>query len=401
MLALALLLLVVAACRPAAEEPELTSIGPAEPLPAAETPEASSDEPSAWPADAELIAQVPTPLPGAIMPTPAVLQPEETSVRGEADAPITIVEFSDYQCPYCQRYFNEAYSQVIANYVETGQVRYVFKDFPIGQIHPQATSAAEAARCAGEQDAYWEMHDKLFERQDAWAGQEDPVPAFLELGQAVGLDAGTLQSCLESGRYAVDVQQDLAEGQALGVTGTPTFFIDGYPIVGAQPYDLFRACLCVGGCRSVAGRLCSGADAHADAGRSDPDERVARDGLAQRAGGHDRILGLPVPVLRPLYLGDLWAAEAELYRHRQGALCFQGLSAEFPRAGEHCRSGRAMRLGPGRLLGYARPALCRSAGVVQCVGRRGIQWVCQGTQPRRGRFRGVLGERDPRTGSGK
>jgi protein-disulfide isomerase len=137
----------------------------------------------------------------------------------------------------------DAYSQVIEAYVDAGHVRYVFKDFPLEQIHPQAKEAAEAARCAGEQGDYWALHDQLFTAQDSWAGQSDPTPVFVDLATGLGLDGEAMQECLDSGRYTEAVEANLAEGRALGVTGTPTFFINGYPIPGAQPFEVFQLAL--------------------------------------------------------------------------------------------------------------------------------------------------------------
>lgn len=231
------LTVALGACRPATEEQEVTPSGDSAPAETVENPDPTQ---AASTARDDLIAQVPTPPPGALVPTPASFGLEPAAAQGSADAPITVVEFSDYQCPFCLRYVDDAYPQIIQNYVESGRVRYIFADFPLQQLHPQAVQAAEAARCAGDQDAYWEMHDRLFAAQDSWSGQSDPIPAFVELGEEVGLDTDALRNCLEIGRYQEVVVANLAEGQALGVTGTPTFFINGYPIVGAQPFDLFE-----------------------------------------------------------------------------------------------------------------------------------------------------------------
>ena len=238
-------LLALGSCRPAATEESIDTMAVSEPdEPEVATPEATRASSGG---DGDLLARVPTPPPGAIVPTPASLQLEPAAVRGSDDAPITIVEFSDYQCPYCQRYVNDTYTQVIQNYVESGRVRYIFADLPLQQIHPQALKAAEAARCAGDQNAYWEMHDQLFAAQNDWANQSDPVPVFLELAKVLGLDAGAVGTCLESGRYQGAVMANLAEGQSLGVTGTPTFFVNGYPLVGAQPYEVFELAIALAG----------------------------------------------------------------------------------------------------------------------------------------------------------
>ncbi len=240
------MLLLLAACRPAATNEVAPPISPTVVEEATAVPTVAVQAPVSTPAAQEipsveeLMARIPTPAPDAIIPTPAGLQAEQQTTRGSADAPITIVEFSDYQCPYCQRYVDETYQRIIDDFVATGRVRYVFKDFPLEGLHPQASQAAEAARCAGEQDAYWEMHDRLFANQAQWGGQEAPLPVFLELGDGLNLDQDALQECLNSGRYQETVQQNLAEGLALGVTGTPTFFINGYPLVGARQYEVFE-----------------------------------------------------------------------------------------------------------------------------------------------------------------
>jgi len=250
-------LLALGACRPIAVsggQPQTPAPPPPPTVAKAPVPTTAGEGQSA---DLQQrIAQLPTPPPNAMVPTPAAFQPEEMAVQGSADAPVTIIEFSDYQCPFCQRYFDDAYPQIIQNYVASGQVRYIFKDLPLEELHPQAAQAAEAARCAGEQDAYWEMHDQLFAAQERWAGQSEPVPIFVELGGGLGLDKDALQSCLESGRHQQAVLSNLAEGQSLGATGTPTFFINGYPLVGARPYEQFE----LGIALAAAGRL---ADAYA------------------------------------------------------------------------------------------------------------------------------------------
>jgi protein-disulfide isomerase len=158
---------------------------------------------------------------------------------GDPDAPITIVEFSDFQCPFCVRHFQQTYPRILEEYVDGGIVRYVFKDFPLNSIHPQAAKAAEAARCAGDQGAYLDMHDVLFERQMEWSGQE-PTSIFVGFAEELGLDADTFESCLTSGKYESAVSADLDQGIQLGVTGTPAFFINGYAVSGAQPYSLFE-----------------------------------------------------------------------------------------------------------------------------------------------------------------
>lgn len=177
----------------------------------------------------------------ALTPTPVTIAPvDEAMALGNPEAPVTIVEFSDYQCPFCERHFQETWPRIKADFVDTGRVRYVFKDFPITSIHPQAPKAHEAARCAGEQGAYWEMHDRIFEGQPEWAGKPKHVKVLRGYALELKLDTAAFDACLDGGRWTQDVQSDLNEGVALGVRGTPTFFIEGDPLVGAQPYEVFQ-----------------------------------------------------------------------------------------------------------------------------------------------------------------
>ena len=133
----------------------------------------------------------------------------------------------------------------IQQYIDAGQIRYVFKDFPIHSLHPQAQKAHEAARCAreiGGDEMYWSMHDILFSRQQEWA--KVPVPgheAVLKtFATAIGLPQAEFDECLDSGRYADEVNAEVAEGSQLGVRGTPAFFINGQPLSGAQPFPVFQ-----------------------------------------------------------------------------------------------------------------------------------------------------------------
>ena len=153
---------------------------------------------------------------------------------GQKNAPVTIVEFGDYQCPFCQRAFQQTFPQIKKDYVDTGKVRYVFVNFPLS-FHPNAEPAAEAAECANEQGKFWEYHDKLFENQ-ATLGND----LYPKLASDLKLDTAKFKQCLDSGKYKQQVQKDLDYGQTIGVSGTPSFFINGIRIVGAQPYEAFK-----------------------------------------------------------------------------------------------------------------------------------------------------------------
>jgi protein-disulfide isomerase len=151
-------------------------------------------------------------------------------VRGPASAPITIIEFSDYQCPFCGR-VTPTLDKLRAAYPD--RIRFVFKDFPL-PTHPLAPKASEAAHCASEQNKYWEMHDRIFANQQALE-----VPSLKKHAADLGLDLAKFNQCLDSGKHAENVQADLEDGQKLGVQSTPTMYINGRPVIGAQPYEYF------------------------------------------------------------------------------------------------------------------------------------------------------------------
>ena len=158
---------------------------------------------------------------------------DDDAIKGDVNAPVTIIEFSDFECPFCGKYIAETYPQIVEDYVNTGKVRYVFRDFPL-DFHPEAQKAAEAAECAGEQGMYWEMHDYLFANQD-YLG----VSYLKGFAKDLKLDTDKFDECLDSGSMEEEVLADLIEGQSYGISGTPAFFINGKMISGAQPYEVF------------------------------------------------------------------------------------------------------------------------------------------------------------------
>ena len=164
---------------------------------------------------------------------------------GAADAPVLIVEFADFQCPFCRRFEQESFERLKTDYIDTGVVRFVFRDFPLTQIHPHAELAAEAAACADEQGEFWPMHDMLFRNQPEWAGGSTAAArqSFRQYAQALGLKLAQFGACLSDRRYSQSIKQDLQAGSRLGVHGTPTFFINGRPLVGAQPYATFKSAI--------------------------------------------------------------------------------------------------------------------------------------------------------------
>ncbi len=151
---------------------------------------------------------------------------------GPKDAPITIVEFSDYQCPYCRRWHDQVYEPLLAAY--PGKIRMVYRHLPLTSIHPDAFSAAEAAMCAGDQDAYWSYHEKLFGSESLGNS------VYIQYAQDLGLDMDAFEACINDHKYQEAIQADSDFAVNLGVRSTPTFFINGLAIVGAQPLDVFK-----------------------------------------------------------------------------------------------------------------------------------------------------------------
>ena len=165
----------------------------------------------------------------ALEPYRVEVATEDSPSYGPADAKVTLVEFSDFECPYCQR-FNPTLEQVKEKYPQ--DVRIVFRQFPLNNIHPKAQKAAEASLCAHDQDAFWKMHDLLFEEQ-----KDLDVEQLKEKAARLGLDAGTFDQCLDSGKYAAQVATDVKEGSSLGVTGTPSIFVNGRPLKGVVAFE--------------------------------------------------------------------------------------------------------------------------------------------------------------------
>lgn len=151
---------------------------------------------------------------------PATLSIGNAPSRGAADAPLLLVEFSDYECPFCIRHFTQTMPELEREYVSTGKLRYVFMDFPIDQLHPAALKAHEAARCAGEQGKFWEMHNRLFTP----AGTHG-IDQLKNLASQVGLDRGRFDTCLDSGRMQAPVRASVDTAAQLGADGTPQMYL--------------------------------------------------------------------------------------------------------------------------------------------------------------------------------
>ncbi len=152
---------------------------------------------------------------------------------GPDNAPITIIEFSDYECPYCRKWHLEAFPQLKAEYGD--QIRLVYRDFPLTSIHANASPAAVAANCANEQDMFWAYNEKLFIGELPMGRN-----AYETYAEELGLELEGFKECMESGRYVDEVEADYQYAATLGIRSTPTFFVNGIPVVGAQPFEVFK-----------------------------------------------------------------------------------------------------------------------------------------------------------------
>lgn len=190
--------------------------------------------------------------PAGQRPTAPTFEPQDISfvgapVMGKADAPVTLIEYSDYQCPFCKRHYLNTMPSLKENYIDTGKVKFIMREFPLTSIHPRAMAASMAALCAKDQGKYWEMHNILFDNQRALS--DDDLKSY---GETIGLALDTFVACLDSAKYQPQVESDLKEGQAMGISGTPSFAVGltnatdsdtvnvTKVIRGAQSFDAFE-----------------------------------------------------------------------------------------------------------------------------------------------------------------
>lgn len=172
-----------------------------------------------------------------ILPAPSLSRPQaQGNTMGNPNAPVKIIEFSDFQCAYCRQFFLQTEQPLIEDYVATEKVYFVYRT--LGDwLGPESWASAEAAYCAGDQDRFWEYHDLLFANQGNGAFSRDRLRAF---AQALDLDKEAFNACLGSAKYGEQVRQDLADGLQAGVRGTPSFLVNGKLVAGAQSYSMFR-----------------------------------------------------------------------------------------------------------------------------------------------------------------
>ena len=178
---------------------------------------------------------------------PVKISIDNDPIIGNPDAPITIIEFSDFQCPFCARFHVQTLPLLLEEYINQGKVKLVFRDFPIQNLHPNALPASVAAECANDQGRFKEMHDALFDNQDQWNKLEtaDALALFSQYASEIKLDQDTFDSCLTNGEHIEEIRKDLEDGRDYGVSGTPGFFVGNDEIgfvelKGAQPYESFK-----------------------------------------------------------------------------------------------------------------------------------------------------------------
>jgi protein-disulfide isomerase len=202
----------------------------------------------------EILSDIkPTPTPAAqpSQPSaPAIIKVslDDDPVKGNPNAPVTVVEFSDFQCPFCSKFYKETLSQLDENYIATGKVKLVYRDMPIDSLHPNARTAHIAAECADEKGKFWEFHNMLFEKQAEWQRlpAADLQSTLNQYATDLGLQSASFESCMKSQEIADEINKDSLDSVLYGATGTPTFFIgnekDGFiKLVGAKPYTEFKA----------------------------------------------------------------------------------------------------------------------------------------------------------------
>ncbi len=167
----------------------------------------------------------------------------DARTKGAAKAPVTVYEMSDFQCPFCRRFAVETFPLIEKEYIATGKVRWIFINYPLTSLHPNAVPAAEFAACAAKQGRFWPAHDRVYATQDQWKDLKNPGPFFVSQIAALGLRRDPMVTCLERGETRAMIRSD-AEGSARsGAKSTPSFYIEGGILAGAQPIEVFRQVL--------------------------------------------------------------------------------------------------------------------------------------------------------------
>ncbi|MGH7498049.1 MAG: DsbA family protein [Gemmatimonadales bacterium] len=160
--------------------------------------------------------------------------------KGTATAPVTVYEMSDFQCPYCRNFAVETFPIIDSLYIASGKVRWVFINFPLTSLHPNAVPAAGIALCAAKLGAFWPVHDLLYRHQSAWSELKEPADFLLSLADSAKISRTALTECVKSPATTEEVRADAEGASRAGAASTPTFYIEGGLLVGAQPLDIFR-----------------------------------------------------------------------------------------------------------------------------------------------------------------
>jgi protein-disulfide isomerase len=160
-------------------------------------------------------------------------------IKGDANAKVTIIEFADFRCPFCEQFFTNTESQIISDYVNTGKVKFAFRNFAF--LGPASVTAADAAECANDQGKFWDYHDYLYKNQPSESDTSMyNTDTLTQAAVSLGMDGNTFRTCLDGKKGEANANADLADGQKAGVSGTPSFFVNGTPLVGAEPYSAFK-----------------------------------------------------------------------------------------------------------------------------------------------------------------
>ena len=178
---------------------------------------------------------------------PLKISTDNDPIIGNPNAPITIIEFSDFQCPFCAKFHIQTLPKIMEEYIKEGKVKLVFRDFPIQSIHSNALLASVAAECANEQGKFKEIHDKLFENQNEWNNKntDNVIILFNQYSSEMGMQKEKFDSCIKNGKYIKEIQKDLEDGRTYGISGTPGFFIGNdevgfIELKGAHPFENFK-----------------------------------------------------------------------------------------------------------------------------------------------------------------